>query len=140
MLQWYEQSLRALCSVPTGQCIPHASSPAFLTALLQIDGCCPSVRLVRTFFDYLNARMQESIATISPARLLLDAFVHSMHGMRRGVALDGTKDWIMSTSHFPFLIRMTLELSLQRIRSTGDADPSWPPYLLMLVGRDDLCG
>lgn len=152
VMQWYEEALRALTDGRRGEQSP-VSDPLPCPPSLSLSrsgsrsSCSdlfPSIRLTRSFFDYLNARVSKDApptAECTPYRLLLDAYVHCVHGARK-IAEDtlesSSADWIMMSSCFPFLIRMSLDLSLQQC--ADDPNPSWPPYLLMLVGRDDLCG
>lgn len=148
VMRWYEDALRAQYGRrgKQGHGSPSVSDPLSCPPSLSLlgTGLYPSIRLTRSFFDYLNAHIYEerapSTAACTPYRLLLDAYVHCMHGAGKTTEdpLDGSADWIMMSSCFPFLIRMALDLSLQQC--TDDPNPKWPPYLLMLVGRDDLCG
>jgi len=130
VMQWYEQSLGALCR-PTEETHESTRNPLlFPHSLPRYIGLYPSIRLTWSFFDYLKG--SASTAACSAYRLLLDAYVHCVH------KIPQDPDWIVMNSYFPFLIRMSLELSLQQC--TDDPNPSWPSYLLLLVGRDDLCG
>jgi hypothetical protein len=146
-MQWYEEALRALTvgrsdeQSPVNDLLPCHPSLSLLRSgsSSSSSDLYPSIRLTRSFFDYLNARVSEDAphtAACTPYRLLLDAYVHCVHGAHS--IPEDSVDWIMMSSCFPFLIRMSLDLSLQQC--ADDPNPSWPPYLLMLVGRDDLCG
>lgn len=146
VMQWYEEALRALTDGRCGEQSP-VNDPLSCPPSLYLpwsgssSDLYPSIRLTRSFFDYLNARVSEDAPACTPYKLLLDAYVHCVHGAHK-IAEDtidnSSADWIMMSSCFPFLIRMYLDLSLQQC--ADDPNPSWPPYLLMLVGRDDLCG
>jgi hypothetical protein len=90
-----------------------------------------------------SAGTAAAVQVLSTSRLVLDAFVYSVHGAASHyrstpVAKNVALDWKSLLQYFPYPLRLTIELAVQQCRE--DPNPAWPAYLLVLVQRNELCG
>ena len=120
---------------------------------------CPTIRIASRFISYLSKQAKETggnskrastthdasvvSPSPSPAQIVLDAFVYSVHGNGGDGGGDHRDnntnfDWALILSYFPRVLRTLIELAVQQCHT--DANPNWPSYLLILIERNDLCG
>ena len=105
---------------------------------------CPTVRITHRFLSHLleqyQAQKQQLQCPHSPARLVLNSYVFSVHGDMPLTSDAGSRnmDWTLILSYFPHTLRIIIELAVQQCRV--DPNPNWPAYLLTLIERSDLCG
>jgi hypothetical protein len=116
----------------------HSMSPCDVTGAAGGTGGNSSAGAVST-----AGTAAAAVQVLSTSRLVLDAFVYSVHGAASNyrstpAAKNVALDWKSLLQYFPYPLRLTIELAVQQCRE--DPNPAWPAYLLVLVQRNELCG
>lgn len=115
----------------------------FLVDPLRVT-CFATIHLTARFLEYLAWDAGQA-DTPTHARRVVDAFVYAVHGPRRPgdqrwlvSEADGRCHWESVLAYFPPALRALVHCATKQCK--GDADLTWPHYVLAQVGREDLGG